>query len=69
MRSRNHLGAESGIGEGAISSDLVHFANLSARLGRPLFLDTATGACRGDHEAAGLARRQYRDPFVVPDEV
>ena len=66
MRSqkRGELNAE--IEEGAISTTLVHLANISYRLGRTLHFDAATYSCPGDAEANAMFSRDYRKPFVVP---
>jgi predicted dehydrogenase len=64
-RKREDLAAE--IEEGAISTMLVHLANISYRLGRTLYFDAETYTCKGDVEAnAMFTRQQYRAPFVVP---
>jgi predicted dehydrogenase len=54
------------IEEGAISTTLVHLANISYRLGRSLNFDVATYSCTGDEEANRMFARNYRVPFVVP---
>jgi predicted dehydrogenase len=65
--SRGELTAE--IEEGAISTTLVHLANISYRLGRSVHFDAATYSCPGDKEATAMFRRDYRKPFVVPQFV
>src|SRR5579872_2164181 len=57
------------IEEGAISTTLVHLANISYRVGRMLYFDPETYSCTGDTEATALFRRRYRKPFVVPELV
>ena len=57
------------IDEGAISTTLVHLANISYRLGRTLHFDAATYTCKGDAEANRMFTRNYRKPFVVPEKV
>src|SRR6267378_2788821 len=57
------------IEEGAISTTLVHLANISYRLGRTLRFDAANYSCLGDEEANAMFRRKYREPFVVPENV
>jgi predicted dehydrogenase len=66
-RDRKHLNAE--IEEGAISTTLVHLANISYRLGRTLHFDEATYSIKGDPEATKMFTRDYRKPFVVPEKV
>ena len=69
LRSRKASDLNAPIEEGAISTMLVHLANISYRLGRSLHLDPQTLTCKGDAEANRMFRRQYRAPFVVPDKV
>ena len=57
------------IDEGAISTTLVHLANISYRLGRSVNFDAAAYTCPGDAEATRMFRRTYRKPFEVPDKV
>jgi predicted dehydrogenase len=54
--------------EGHYSAALVHFANISFRLGRSLKFDPGSEQFVGDVEANSMLRRQYRAPFVVPDQ-
>ena len=63
-RKRGDLNAE--IQEGAMSTTLIHLANISYRLGRTVNFDAATYTCTGDKEATAMFTRQYRAPFVVP---
>ena len=67
VRSRKPSDLNAPIQEGAISTMLVHLANISYRVGRTLHFDSQTFTCRGDAEANALFRRQYRAPFVVPE--
>jgi len=69
MRSRKPAELHAEIEEGAISSVLVHLANISYRLGRTLNFDPNTLACTGDAEANKMFTRDYRAPFVVPAKV
>ncbi len=69
VRSRKHEDLNAPIEEGAISTTLVHLANISYRLGRSLKFDAATYSCAGDSEANAMFRREYRKPFVVPEKV
>jgi hypothetical protein len=63
-RKRSDLTAE--VEEGAISTALVHLANISYRLGRTLHFDEKTFTCVGDAEATRMFTRNYRAPFTVP---
>jgi predicted dehydrogenase len=69
LRSRKHADLNAPIEEGAISTTLVHLANISYRLGRTLYFDADTYSCKGDEEANAMFRREYRKPFVVPEKV
>lgn len=56
--------------EGVISSDLAHLANISYRVGRSLTFDGTAEKFVDDAEAdALLKRKEYRKPYVVPENV
>jgi predicted dehydrogenase len=68
VRSRKREDQLSEIEEGAISTMLIHLANISYRTGRTLHFDPDTYTCKGDKEATAMfTRAQYRAPFVVPN--
>jgi len=69
VRSRKRADLTAEIEEGAISTTLVHLANISYRLGRSVHFDAASYSCAGDREANAMFRRDYRKPFVVPQFV
>jgi predicted dehydrogenase len=69
MRSRKREDLFCDVEEGAISSTLIHLANISYRLGRTLNFDAASYGCVGDDEANRMFTRNYRKPFVVPEKV
>ena len=69
VRSRKTSDLHAPIEEGAISTTLVHLANISYRLGRTLHFDPASYSCTGDAEANRMFTRDYRKPFVVPEKV
>jgi predicted dehydrogenase len=69
VRSRKPSDLNAPITEGAISTMLVHLANISYRVGRTLYFDPETYSCKGDDEANALFRRKYRAPFEVPQLV
>jgi predicted dehydrogenase len=56
-----------GIEEGHLSSALPHLANVSYRVRRALTFDGAREQVVGDEEANRLLTREYRAPFVVPE--
>jgi predicted dehydrogenase len=66
-RKRESLNAE--VAEGAISTVLVHLANISYRVGRTIDFDARTMTCKGDAEANRYLTREYRKPYVVPEKV
>ncbi|KPK71903.1 MAG: hypothetical protein AMJ84_05355 [Acidithiobacillales bacterium SM23_46] len=58
------------IEEGHRSACLVHLANMSYRLGgRDLVFDAKTETIVGDEEANKLIKREYREPFAIPENV
>ncbi|MDP2998424.1 MAG: gfo/Idh/MocA family oxidoreductase, partial [Bryobacterales bacterium] len=66
VRSRKLDEQNAPISEGAISTVLVHLANISYRLGRSIRFDPKTLTCPGDADANRMLTRNYRAPFVVP---
>ena len=69
VRSRNMAEQNAPIEEGALSTELVHLANISYRLGRTLHLDPQTLMVKGDPEANKMFTRAYRAPYIVPQKV
>jgi predicted dehydrogenase len=69
VRSRKKEDLNAPIEEGAISTTLVHLANISYRLGRTIHFDSEKYVCPGDAEATKMFTRNYRAPFVVPAKV
>ncbi len=69
LRSGRYADLNAPIEEGAISTTLIHLANISYRLGRSIQFDAEKYSCAGDSEANAFFRRNYREPFVVPDRV
>jgi predicted dehydrogenase len=68
VRSRKREDQLAEIEEGAISTMLIHLANISYRTGRTLYFDPVTYSCKGDAEATAMfTRTQYRAPFAVPN--
>jgi hypothetical protein len=52
-----------------LASSLAHLGNISYRLGRQLQFDPATEHFVGDEEANTMLTRNYRAPYVVPENV
>jgi hypothetical protein len=69
MRSRKVTDLNADIEEGALSTELVHLANISYKLGRTLHFDSQTLKIKGDSEANAMFTRKYRAPYVVPVNV
>jgi predicted dehydrogenase len=68
VRSRKREDQLAEIEEGAISTMLIHLANISYRTGRTLYFDPVSYSCKGDAEATAMfTRARYRAPFTVPD--
>ena len=69
VRSHDRASLNSEIEEGAVSSTVMHLANISYRVGRTIYFDADKMTCIGDNEANQLLTRDYRAPYVVPEEV
>jgi predicted dehydrogenase len=68
IRSRKREDQLAEIEDAAISTMLIHLANISYRTGRTLQFDPVSYSCKGDPEATAMfTRNQYRAPFVVPN--
>ncbi|MDA0667203.1 MAG: Gfo/Idh/MocA family oxidoreductase [Planctomycetota bacterium] len=66
-RARSTLNAE--IRETVLSTALCHLGNIAYRVGGELEFDPKTERFTSSDEANKLLRRDYREPYVVPDEV
>jgi predicted dehydrogenase len=67
VRSRKREDQLAEVEEGAISTMLIHLANISYRTRRTLYFDPVTYTCKGDAEATAMfTRQEYRSPFTVP---
>ena len=55
--------------DGHLSCSLIHLANTSYRLGRSLDWDPKQEKFINDNKANTMLKRDYREPFVVPDNV
>jgi hypothetical protein len=68
VRTRKKPNADPVVGHR--SALLVHYANMSCRLGgRQLVIDPATDHVLDDAEAMELFKRSYRKPWEIPEEV
>jgi predicted dehydrogenase len=69
VKSRKRESLNSEIEDAALSTVLVHLANISYRVGRTLQFDAATYTVKNDPEATAMFTRDYRKPYVVPENV
>ena len=67
IRSRKRPNAD--IEEGHYSTLLAHYGNIACRTGRTLQIDPDTEGILNDTDANALIRRNYREPWVVPEKV
>lgn len=68
VKSRDHTKLAAEIEIGARSAAFCHLANIAYRTGRLLKLDSG-GRFIGDDEANAMQTRDYRAPYIVPDQV
>jgi len=64
-RSRKHGDLTAEVEIGATSASLVHFANISYRVGRKVTWEDARKSFVNDSDANKLLTRDYRKPYVV----
>ena len=69
VRSRRVSDLNCDVLEGHLSAALCHMANISYRVGRGLEFDAAKERFMNDNEANAMLKRDYRAPWVVPEEV
>jgi predicted dehydrogenase len=69
IRANDQKLVNGSVQEGRYTAALIHLANISYRLGRPLKFDPLAERIVGDDEANRMLTRPYRAPFVVPDKV
>jgi len=68
IRTRNRPNAD--VLEGHLSALLIHYANISYRLGgQKLTIDPKTEHLVDNPDAMKLFKRTYREPWVIPEEV
>jgi len=68
-RSRNHQDLNADIREGFLSTSPAILGNIACRTGRTLQFDPETERFKNDPEADAYLTKEYRKPFVVPEEV
>lgn len=69
VRSRRAEDLNCDIVEGHLSTTLAQLATISYRLGRKLVFNPDTEKFIGDAQANRLLTREYRKPYVLPDNV
>ncbi len=69
IRVRDHKRLHADIEIGARSAAFCHLANIGYRVGRTLRMADSTGRFLGDDQANALMTRNYREPYVVPENV
>jgi predicted dehydrogenase len=69
VRSRRMEDLDNPIHEGHMSATLGHLGIISYRTGRKLTFDPATETFPNDAEANKYLTRNYRSPYIMPDEV
>jgi hypothetical protein len=69
VRSRKREDLDCGIAEGHLSAAIGHLGNISYRTGRKLAFDPESEKFINDREADNFLTREYRPPYVMPDEV
>ena len=52
-----------------MAASMCHLCNMAYRVDREIHFDSESESVIGDPEAQNLVRREYRVPFVIPDEV
>ncbi|MEN6365843.1 MAG: Gfo/Idh/MocA family oxidoreductase [Thermoguttaceae bacterium] len=68
-RSRRREDLHADIEQGHLSTSMCHLAKISNHLKRSVRIDPKTECFTGDDEANALLKREYRAPYVVPEQV
>ena len=69
IRSGKHEDLSADVEQGHLSCSVCHLAKISANLGRSVHFDPKTERFVNDPEADRFLTREYRKPYVVPDQV
>lgn len=69
VRSRRVGDLNADVEEGHKSSLMAHLGNIAYRVKRQVRFDSASERIVDDPEADALLRREYREPFVVREDV
>jgi predicted dehydrogenase len=68
-RSRKHEDLAADVEQGHLSTAICHLAKISNQLKRSVHFDPKTERFVNDEEANRLLKRDYRPPYVVPEQV
>jgi predicted dehydrogenase len=69
IRSRKHEDLNADVEQGHLSTSVCHLAKISCKLGRSVHFDPATERFVNDPEADKYLKREYREPYVIPEQV
>jgi len=69
VRSRKREDLNCEVEQGHLSTSLCHLANIAYRVGRKLEFDPQSETFADDEAANALLTREYREPYVMPDQV
>ena len=69
VRSRNPKDLNAPVETAHLSSSIAHLGNIAFRVGRVLHFDPAEERFLADKWANTMLKRDYREPFVIPEEV
>jgi hypothetical protein len=69
VKSRRYQDLNADIEIGARAAALCHLGNIAYRLGRKVEFDPEAQRFWGDSQADRLRTRDYRRPYVVPENV
>ena len=68
-RSRKHEELNADVEQGHLSTAVCHLAKISNQLKRSVRFDSKAERFVGDAEADKLLKREYRAPYVIPEQV
>jgi predicted dehydrogenase len=69
IRSGKHEDLSADVEQGHLSCSVCHLAKISAKLGRSVHFDPKTERFVNDPAADKFLAREYRKPYVMPDQV
>lgn len=69
IRSRKHEDLNADVEQGHLSTSVCHLAKISCKLGRSVQFDPQTERFVNDPQADKLLKREYREPYVIPEQV